>query len=90
MAGSRPSRTGRVAASASLTHMCHYVHPADQRDLHLALLQTNDHQAIPFQAAKLRREFARNSERQKILLGAPPTSQSEEGVSVHNGGSARG
>jgi hypothetical protein len=99
--------------------MCHYVHPADQRDLHLALLQTNDHstlpgpviassllpiaaktvadqshnardQAIQFQAAKLRREFARNSERQKILLGAPPTSQSEECVSVHNGGWARG
>jgi hypothetical protein len=42
-------------------------------------------QAIQFQAAKLRREFARNSEQQKILLGAPPTSQIEEGVSVHNG-----
>src|SRR5213079_238715 len=41
-------------------------------------------QAIQFQAAKLRREFARNNERQKILLCAPPTSQSEEGVSVHN------
>ena len=33
-----------------------------------------------------RREFARNSEQQKIMLGAPPTSQIEEGVSVHNGG----
>jgi hypothetical protein len=95
--------------------MCHHVHAADQRDLHLALPQTNDHstvpgpviassllpiaqrsaadqshnardQAIQFQAAKLRREFARNSEQQKILLGAPPTSQIEEGVSVHNGG----
>jgi hypothetical protein len=95
--------------------MCHHVHAADQRDLHLALLQTNDHstvpgpviassllliaqrsaadqshnardQAIQFQAAKLRREFARNSEQQKILLGAPPTSQIEEGVSMHNGG----
>ena len=114
-AGSRPSRTGRVAAPGCLTHMCHHVHAADQRDLHLALLQTNDHstvpgpviassllpiaqrsaadqshnardQAIQFQAAKLRREFARNSEQQKILLGAPPTSQIEEGVSVHNGG----
>jgi len=31
-------------------------------------------------ATKLRREFARNSEQQKILLGAPPTSQIEEGV----------
>jgi hypothetical protein len=100
--------------------MCHHVHAADQRDLHLALPQTNDHstvpgpviassllptaakiisaadqshnardQAIQFQAAKLRREFARNSEQQKILLGAPPTSQIEEGVSVHNGGNAR-
>src|SRR6266568_6212588 len=114
-AGSRPFRTGRVAAPDCLTHMCHHVHAADQRDLHLALLQTNDHstvpgpviassllpiaqrsaadqshnardQAIQFQAAKLRREFARNSEQQKILLGAPPTSQIEEGVSVHNGG----
>ena len=114
-AGSRPSRTGRVAAPDCLTHMCHHVHAADQRNLHLALLQTNDHstvpgpviapsllpiagrsaadqshnardQAIQFQAAKLRREFARNSEQQKILLGAPPTSQIEEGVSVHNGG----
>ena len=93
--------------------MCHHVHAADQRNLYLALLQTNDHstvpgpviapsllpiaarsaadqshnardQAIQFQAAKLRREFARNSEQQKILLGAPPTSQIEEGVSVHN------
>src|SRR6516165_11693190 len=45
---------------------------------------------MQFQAAKLRREFARNSEQQKILLGAPPTSQIEEGVSVHNGGSLRG
>ena len=44
---------------------------------------------MQFQAAKLRREFARNSEQQKILLGAPPTSQIEEGVSVHNGGYAR-
>src|SRR5262249_28794424 len=115
-AGSRPSRTGRVAAPDCLTHMCHHVHAADQRNLHLALLQTNDHstvpgpviapsllpiaakiadqshnardQAIQFQAAKLRREFARNSEQQKILLGAPPASQIEEGVSVHNGGSA--
>jgi hypothetical protein len=97
--------------------MCHHVHAADQRDLHLALPQTNDHstvpgpviassllpiaakicadqshnardQAIQFQAAKLRREFARNREQQKILLGAPSTSQIEEGVSVHNGGTA--
>src|SRR5262249_24804740 len=42
-------------------------------------------QAIQFQAAKLRREFARNSEQQKILLGVPPTSQIEEGVSVLGG-----
>jgi hypothetical protein len=46
-------------------------------------------QAIQFQAAKLRREFARNSEQQKILLGAPPTSRIEEGVSMHNGGYVR-
>ena len=117
-AGSRPSRTGRVAAPDCLTHMCHHVHAADQCDLYLALLQTNDDstelgpvmarespaesrrsgadqshnardQAIQFQAAKLRREFAGNSERQKILLGAPPTSQIEEGVSAHNGGCVR-
>jgi hypothetical protein len=42
--------------------------------------------AIQFQVAKLHREFARNSEQQKILLGAPPTSQIEEGVSVLNDG----
>ena len=41
-AGSRPSRTGRVAAPDCLTYMCHHVHAADQRDLYLALLQTND------------------------------------------------
>jgi hypothetical protein len=46
-AGSRPSRAGRVAASACLTHMCYHVHAADQRDLHLALLQTNDHSTVP-------------------------------------------
>jgi len=46
-AGSRPSRTGRVAAPDCLTHMCHHVHAADQRDLHLALLQTNDHSTVP-------------------------------------------
>ena len=27
-AGSRPSRTGRVAAPGCLTHMCHHVHAA--------------------------------------------------------------
>ena len=120
MAGSRPSRTGRVAASACLTHMRRYVHPADQRDLHLALLQTNDHSTVPgpvisiespadsrkelpqigltmlvtrrysFRPLNFAHEFATNSERQKILLGAPPTSRSEQGVSMHNGGSARG
>ena len=41
------SRTGRVAAPACLTHMCHHVHAADPRDLHLALLQTNDHSTVP-------------------------------------------
>jgi hypothetical protein len=46
-AGSRPSRTGRVAAPDCLTHMCHHVHAADQRNLHLALLQTNDHSTAP-------------------------------------------
>ena len=46
-AGSRPSRTGRVAAPDCLTHMCHHVHAADQRDLNLALLQTNDHSTVP-------------------------------------------
>src|ERR1700729_2348416 len=46
-AGSRPSRTGRVAAPDCLTHMCHHVHAADQRDLYLALPQTNDHSAVP-------------------------------------------
>src|SRR5215469_13868741 len=46
-AGSRPSRTGRVAAPDCLTHMCHHVHAADQRDLHLALPQTNDHSTVP-------------------------------------------
>ena len=35
-AGSRPSRTGRIAAPDCLTHVCHHVHAADQRDLHLA------------------------------------------------------
>jgi hypothetical protein len=28
-------------------HMCHHVHAADQRNLHLALLQTNDHSTVP-------------------------------------------
>ena len=28
-------------------HMCHHVHAADQRDLHLALPQTNDHSTVP-------------------------------------------
>jgi hypothetical protein len=116
-AGSRPSRTGRVAAPDCLMHMCH-VRAADQRDLHLALPQTNDHSTVPGPViassllpiaakicrrsvsqcsspgdtgpgAKLCREFARNSEQQKTLLGAPPTSQIEAGVSVHNGGIAR-
>jgi hypothetical protein len=45
-AGSRPSRTGRVAAPDCLTHMSHHVHAADQRDLHLTLLQTNDHSTV--------------------------------------------
>jgi hypothetical protein len=45
-AGSRPSRTGRVAPDC-LTHMCHHVQAADQRNLHLALLQTNDHSIGP-------------------------------------------
>jgi hypothetical protein len=45
-AGSRPSRTGRVAAPDCLTHMCHHVHAAGQRNLHLALLQTNDHSTV--------------------------------------------
>ena len=27
--------------------MCHHVHAADQRDLHLALPQTNDHSTVP-------------------------------------------
>ena len=43
-AGSRPSRAGRVAAPDCLTHMCHHVHAAGQRDLYLALLQTSDRQ----------------------------------------------
>ena len=38
---------GRVAAPGCLTHMCHHVHAADQRDLNLALLQTNDHSTVP-------------------------------------------
>ena len=38
---------GRVAAPGCLTHMCHHVHAADQRDLHLALPQTNDHSTVP-------------------------------------------
>jgi hypothetical protein len=38
---------GRVAAPDCLTHLCHHVHAADQRDLHLALLQTNDHSTVP-------------------------------------------
>jgi hypothetical protein len=46
-AGSRPSRTGRVAAPDCLTNMCYHVHAADQRNLHLALLQTNDHSTVP-------------------------------------------
>jgi hypothetical protein len=46
-ARSRPSRTGRVAARDCLTHMCHHVHAADQRDLYLALPQTNDHSTVP-------------------------------------------
>ena len=37
----------RVAAPDCLTHMCHHVHAADQRNLHLALLQTNDHSTVP-------------------------------------------
>ncbi len=41
------ARTGRVAAPDCLTHMCHHVHAADQRDLYLALLQTNDHSTVP-------------------------------------------
>jgi hypothetical protein len=27
--------------------MCRHVHAADQRDLHLVLLQTNDHSTVP-------------------------------------------
>src|SRR5690348_15032876 len=46
-AGSRPVPHGRVAAPGCLTHMCHHVHAADQRDLHLALPQTNDHSTVP-------------------------------------------
>jgi hypothetical protein len=46
-AGPRPSHTGRVAAPGCLTHMCHHVHAAGQRDLHLALLQANDHSTVP-------------------------------------------
>jgi hypothetical protein len=46
-AGSRPSRTGRVSAPGCLTHVCHHVHAADQRDLHLALPQTNGHSTVP-------------------------------------------
>ena len=38
---------GLVAAPGCLTHMCHHVHAADQRDLHLALPQTNDHSTVP-------------------------------------------
>ena len=37
---------GRVAAPDCLTHMCHHAHAADQRDLYLALLQTNDHSTV--------------------------------------------
>ena len=37
----------RVAAPGCLTHMCHHVHAADQRDPHLALPQTNDHSTVP-------------------------------------------
>jgi hypothetical protein len=54
-AGSRPSRTGPVAAPDCLTHMCSQRSAADQSH------NARD-QAIQFQAAKLRREFARNSE----------------------------
>ena len=38
---------GRVAAPDCLTHMCRHVHAANQRDPHLALLQTNDHSTVP-------------------------------------------
>src|SRR5215469_10665348 len=111
-AGSRPSRTGRVAAPDCLTHMCHHVHAADQRSTYTwrcrgpmttapcpalpwhrvscrqpqrsAADQSHNarDQAIQFQAAKLRREFARNNEQQKTLLGAS-NEQIEEGVSTH-------
>ena len=37
----------RVAAPGCLTHTCHHVHAAGQRDLHLALLQTSDHSTVP-------------------------------------------
>ena len=37
---------GRVAAPGCLTHTCHHVHAADQRDLHLALPQTSDHSTV--------------------------------------------
>ena len=80
--------------------MCHHVHAAGQRDLHLALLQTNDHSTVPGPVISIEspadsrkelpqigltmlvtrrysprplnfaHEFAANSERQKILLGA--------------------
>jgi hypothetical protein len=38
---------GRVAAPGCLTHMRHHIHAAGQRDLHLALPQTNDHSTVP-------------------------------------------
>src|SRR5215467_6537878 len=38
---------GRVAAPDCLVHMCHHVHAADEGNLHLALLQTNDHSTVP-------------------------------------------
>ena len=44
---------GRVAAPGCLTHMYHHVHAADQRDLHLALPQTNDHSTVPVIASSL-------------------------------------
>ena len=44
------------------------------------MLVTRRHSSRPL-------NFAGDSEQQKILLGAPPTSQIEEGVSVQNGGS---
>jgi len=46
-AESRLSRTGHAAAPDCLTHMCHHVHAADQRNIHLALLHANDHSTVP-------------------------------------------